>query len=48
MTPEQIKASQTVSQEKLRQAQDALFLYLLNRVNELETKIAPKLKSTKK
>lgn len=37
MTPEQIKKSQSVSEEKLREAQDSLFVFLINRVNELET-----------
>lgn len=40
MTPEQIKKTQSVSEEKLREAQDALFVFLINRVNELETQIS--------
>lgn len=40
LTPEQIKASQTFSDTKLRQTQEALFIYLINRVNELEAQIA--------
>ena len=40
LTPEQIKKTQSVSEEKLREAQDALFVFLINRVNELETQIA--------
>lgn len=39
LTPEQIKASQEISGTKIRQAQDALFMFLLNRVAELEAKI---------
>ena len=39
LTPEQIKKTQSVSEEKLREAQDALFVFLINRVNELETQI---------
>ena len=50
LTPEQIKKTQSVSEEKLREAQDALFVFLINRVNELETQIAeletPTVKST--
>ena len=38
MTPEQVKASQTISDAQLRKAQDALFLNLLNRVAQLESK----------
>ena len=41
MTPEQLKASQTVSDAKIRQAQDSLFMNLLNRVAELESKLQP-------
>ena len=37
LTPEQIKKTQSVSEEKIREAQDALFVFLINRVNELET-----------
>ncbi|MBR1645483.1 MAG: hypothetical protein IJ774_01990 [Selenomonadaceae bacterium] len=40
LTPEQIKKTQSVSEEKLREAQDSLFVFLINRVNELETQIA--------
>ena len=40
LTPEQIKKAQSISEEKLREAQDSLFMYLLNRVNELETQVA--------
>ena len=40
LTPEQIKKAQSVSEEKIRDAQDALFVFLINRVNELETQIA--------
>ena len=39
LTPEQIKKTQSVSEEKLREAQDSLFVFLINRVNELETQI---------
>ena len=39
LTPEQIKKTQSVSEEKIREAQDALFVFLINRVNELETQI---------
>lgn len=39
LTPEQIKKTQSVSDEKLRAAQDSLFVFLINRVNELETQI---------
>ncbi|MBR1806474.1 MAG: hypothetical protein IJ774_08835 [Selenomonadaceae bacterium] len=39
LTPEQLKASQTISDAKIRQAQDGLFMYLLNRVAELESKL---------
>ena len=40
MTPEQIKKTQSVSEEKLREAQDSLFVFLINRVNELETQVS--------
>lgn len=40
MTPEQIKKTQSVSEEKLRETQDALFVFLINRVNELETQVS--------
>ena len=40
LTPEQIKKTQSVSEEKLREAQDSLFVFLINRVNELENQIA--------
>ena len=50
LTPEQIKKTQSVSEEKIRKAQDALFVFLINRVNELENQIAeletPTVKST--
>ena len=42
LTPEQLKASQTISDAKILQAQDSLFLYLLNRVAELEAKLDSK------
>lgn len=39
LTPEQLKASQTVSDAEIRQAQDSLFMFLLNRVAKLENKL---------
>lgn len=41
LTPEQIKKSKAPSDTDVQKAQDALFMYLLNRVAELEEKIAP-------
>jgi len=41
LTPEQIKKRETVSEEKIREAQDALFLFLLQRVDELEKQLNP-------
>ena len=40
LTPEQMKQRETVSAEKIREAQDALFMYLLDRVAALEEKIS--------
>lgn len=48
LTPEQIKAMSQPSQEAVRKAQDELFMYLLQRVAELEAKIEPTVKSTRK
>ena len=41
LTAEQIKAQSQPSDEAVRQAQDALFMYLLERVAELEAKLEP-------
>ncbi|MBR2519683.1 MAG: hypothetical protein IKE46_07865 [Selenomonadaceae bacterium] len=41
LTPEQMEKMSTVSDKQIREAQDALFMYLINRINELEEKIAP-------
>lgn len=41
LTPKQIEQSKTVSEQKVREAQDALFMYLINRVNELEKQLNP-------
>ena len=40
LTQAQLDALQTVSEKQIRQAQDALFMYLIERVNELEAKLA--------
>lgn len=48
LTPEQIKAASEPSQKDVRQAQDALFMYLFNKVAELEAKLEPPVKSRKK
>lgn len=48
LTPEQIQKSQVPSDADVQKAQDALFMYLLNRVAELEEKIAPPVKSKRK
>lgn len=42
LTPEQLKASQNISDAKILQAQDSLFMFLLNRVAELEAKLDSK------
>lgn len=39
LTPEQREAISKPSADKIREAQDALFVYLLNRVAELEAKL---------
>lgn len=41
LTPEQIKAQSQPSDEDVRQAQDALFMYLFERIEELESKVDP-------
>jgi len=41
LSPEQIKAQSQPSAEDVRRAQDALFIYLLQRVEELESKLEP-------
>ena len=46
LTPEQMKQRETVSAEKIREAQDALFMNLLQRVDALEN--PPTKKSVKK
>ena len=50
LTPEQILKRQSPSDKDIRQAQDALFMYLMNRVAELEAKLEPQpqLKSSRK
>lgn len=48
LTPEQIDAQSKPSEEAVRQAQDALFMYLIGRINELEAKLEPTVKSTRK
>lgn len=40
LTKEQLEKISTVSEKQIRQAQDALFMYLIERVNELEAKLA--------
>ena len=47
LTPEQIKAQSQPSAEDVRRAQDALFIYLLQRVEELESKVDPPKKTRK-
>jgi len=47
LTPEQIAAMSKPSDEAVRQAQDALFMYLFNKVSELEEKLAPTKKTRK-
>ena len=47
LTPEQIKAQSQPSQEDIRQAQDALFMFLIERINELEAKLNPTKKARK-
>lgn len=43
LTQEQLEKMSTVSEKQIRQAQDNLFMYLINRIDELEAKIpAPK------
>jgi len=41
LTPEQIKAMSQPSQDDIRKAQDDLFMYLFNKVAELEAKLEP-------
>ena len=41
LTPAQLEAIQKPSDDAVRNAQDALFMYLLNRVAELEAKLDP-------
>ena len=48
LTPEQIQQSREPSQKDVRDAQDALFMYLFNKVAELEAKLEPPVKSRKK
>ena len=48
LTPEQILKRQSPSDKDIRQAQDALFMYLFNKVAELEAKLEPPVKSRKK
>ena len=48
LTPEQIKAMSQPSQDDIRKAQDDLFMYLFNKVAELENKVDPPLKSSRK
>ncbi|MBQ3434108.1 MAG: hypothetical protein IJG24_03575 [Selenomonadaceae bacterium] len=48
LTPEQIQQSREPSQKDVRDAQDALFMYLFNKVAELEAKLEPQLKSSRK
>ena len=40
LTQEQREKLSTVSEKQIRQTQDALFMYLIERVNELEAKLA--------
>ncbi|MBR3746644.1 MAG: hypothetical protein IKN27_06755 [Selenomonadaceae bacterium] len=40
-TKEQREKKATVSDKQVREAQDALFMYLINRIDELEAKIPP-------
>ena len=39
LTKEQLEKKSTVSDKQIREAQDALFMYLIQRVDELEAKI---------
>ena len=39
LTQEQREKMSTVSEKQIRQAQDNLFMYLINRIDELERKI---------
>ena len=48
LTPEQIQQSREPSQKDVRDAQDALFMYLFNKVAELEAKLEPQLKTSRK
>lgn len=48
LTQQQIEAQSKPSDEAVRQAQDALFMFLLERVAELEAKLEPTLKSSRK
>lgn len=50
LTPEQIQQSSEPSQKDVRDAQDALFMYLFNKVAELEAKLEPQpqLKTSRK
>ena len=48
LTPEQIQQSREPSQKDVRDAQDALFMSLFNKVAELEAKLEPQLKSSRK
>ena len=41
LTPKQIEQSKTVSEQKVREAQDALFMFLIGRIEELEAKLNP-------
>ena len=41
LTPEQIKAQSQPSAEDVRRAQDALFMFLIGRIEELEAKVNP-------
>ena len=47
LSPEQIHAQSQPSAEDVRQAQDALFMFLIERINELEAKLNPTKKARK-
>lgn len=47
LTPEQIKAQSQPSAEDVRRAQDALFMFLIERIEELESKLEPPKKTRK-
>lgn len=45
LTQQQREAMSSVSDKEIRAAQDALFIYLMNKIDELEAKLPAQLKS---